>query len=618
MNGKTIIGILTAAVLSCTALLSLPKITKEPLHASAEDGRLYNQWDPKWKEYTWDGYSTTGNSMYTSACGIFSFCNAIYGLNSIAPDAVEVAQWAYEIKAFRPGGGGTYRDLLYAGIEEKFGEKFHFTLGQQYFGTVTQKAAIDHLKTGGVIVLHVPGHFIAVTGYNEKDQTYHVIESAVSASRNLEPDSWVSGQKLSEGGTKGQWFILISNTKAPGRASVSLNSGIDYAGANEIIDLAADSDTRNYFALGINDMEGKRLNTLYIHDEALSNRQHFRTQLPVGDYSCYVTGANAFGMIDSPDFVFHVYEGAPESADFTVSAKKGSVGTPLDLTVSGNLSTEQRVTIRRGGEVYQEMHHVRVLKDTSAVDSWTPELPGEYEISAEISNSYGKLNPAPVSLTVIGDVPVTFDAAGGTVPEDEAVINMTYLGKYGTLPAPKRDYWSFDGWFTEPEGGQQVTAKTKVSNPDAHTLYAHWTKIYQKGDINVDEQIDTTDAQLVLRQYLAKLANRPADPVDPNAAAAADVDGSGTLSLEDAQFILMYYVRNTLAHIPTDWETLCNMKYTVTTTEPGTTATSAQTTAETKTTAKSTAATNTTAKTTSATKSIGSCSRFVSDPMIRE
>ena len=188
MTAKRMIGVLTAAVLCSTALLSFPDQTIAPLRAKAADGRLYNQWDPKWQEYTWDGYAKTGNSMYTSACGIFSFCNAIYALNSIEPDAVEVAQWAYEIKAFRPGGGGTYRDLLYANIEQKFGEKFHFTLGKEYFGTVTQPAAIEHLKSGGVIVLHVPGHFIAVTGYNEQNQTYHVIESAVSDSRGLAPD----------------------------------------------------------------------------------------------------------------------------------------------------------------------------------------------------------------------------------------------------------------------------------------------------------------------------------------------------------------------------------------------------------------------------------------------
>lgn len=47
---------------------------------------------------------------------------------------------------------------------------------------------------------------------------------------------------------------------------------------------------------------------------------------------------------------------------------------------------------------------------------------------------------------------------------------------YGSLPTPTRTDYTFDGWFDAPEGGNQVTAATPVSNQDAHTLYAHWTK----------------------------------------------------------------------------------------------------------------------------------------------
>ncbi len=597
MLKKRIFGFLTAAVLCGTALLSFPQMTAAPLKAEAADGRLYNQWDPKWLEYTWNGYATTGNSLYTSACGIFSFCNAIYALNGIQPDAVEVAQWAYDIKAFRPGGGGTYRDLLYANIEQKFGEKFHFTLGKEYFGTVTQPAAINHLKTGGVIVLHVPGHFIAVTGYNEQDKTYHVIESAVSDSRGLAPDSWVSGEKLSTGKTAGQWFILISNTEAPSRASVSLASGIDYAGANELIDFVLDSDTRNTFALGINDMDRFRIKTIFVRDYALSSRQHIRTELPPGDYTCYATGGNGFGMLDSPNFEFHVYEGAPEYADAAVASEKGEVGKPISMMLFGKISTEQTITIQRGEEPTDQIHAVRVLNNNSVTEEWTPSRPGKYTISFEIANSYGALYPDPVTVTVAGDVPVSFDAAGGSM--DDAPRTFTYSEPYGDLPEPHRDWWRFEGWYTEPAGGEKIAADTTVTNPDAHTLYAHWSKIYQKGDVNVDDAIDSTDAQIVLKQYLAALSGKQADSLDPTAAALADIDGSGALSLEDAQLILMYYVRNTVAKHPTGWEELLanrTPETTVTTTETTTTATETTTTGTTASTSKTTTAKVTTTK----------------------
>lgn len=176
------------------------------------DGRLYNQYDPKWKEVTFG--ETESSSMYSSACGIFSFCNAIFSMNRIEADAVEVAEWAIGIKAFRPGAGGTYREILYNNIEEEYGEALNFTLGGQIWGKITDTRLTDHLQTGGVAVIHVPGHFMAVTGYDASTGLYHVLESAVSDKRGLEGDSWVDADKMSTGKTKVDWFVLLSPARS--------------------------------------------------------------------------------------------------------------------------------------------------------------------------------------------------------------------------------------------------------------------------------------------------------------------------------------------------------------------------------------------------------------------
>ena len=53
---------------------------------------------------------------------------------------------------------------------------------------------------------------------------------------------------------------------------------------------------------------------------------------------------------------------------------------------------------------------------------------------------------------------------------------LTYGDNYGTLPTPpERAGYTFVGWFTEPQGGKQVTDSTLVSIAENHTLYAHWT-----------------------------------------------------------------------------------------------------------------------------------------------
>lgn len=67
---------------------------------------------------------------------------------------------------------------------------------------------------------------------------------------------------------------------------------------------------------------------------------------------------------------------------------------------------------------------------------------------------------------------VHFDANGGAVSQDTATV---YYGQsYGELPIPTRDYYTFTGWYTKPEGGDLVEASTVLATSSDITLYAHW------------------------------------------------------------------------------------------------------------------------------------------------
>lgn len=46
-------------------------------------------------------------------------------------------------------------------------------------------------------------------------------------------------------------------------------------------------------------------------------------------------------------------------------------------------------------------------------------------------------------------------------------------GKLTDLPKPKREGYTFDGWFTAETGGKRVGAGTELT--EGTTLYAHWT-----------------------------------------------------------------------------------------------------------------------------------------------
>jgi len=83
----------------------------------------------------------------------------------------------------------------------------------------------------------------------------------------------------------------------------------------------------------------------------------------------------------------------------------------------------------------------------------------------ELVNGENIIEPS-VNLTV------TFDANGGTTPEESKVVmsNTTY----GELPVPTREGYTFKGWFTEVSDGTLITETTIVGVRADQTLYAQW------------------------------------------------------------------------------------------------------------------------------------------------
>lgn len=73
---------------------------------------------------------------------------------------------------------------------------------------------------------------------------------------------------------------------------------------------------------------------------------------------------------------------------------------------------------------------------------------------------------------------ITYDANGGSCLVKSAEADAS--DKLTSLAVPTREGCSFDGWFTEETGGEQVTTDT-VFTDDA-TIYAHWTCDHNWGD----------------------------------------------------------------------------------------------------------------------------------------
>lgn len=181
----------------------------------------------------------------------------------------------------------------------------------------------------------------------------------------------------------------------------------------------------------------------------------------------------------------------PQSASYTVG------DTPAELTVTASVSD--------GGTLSYQWYR-------NTIDSTT----GGTEISGATSKSYmpptdqvgtvyyyctvTNTNPnangnktaaatsatAKITITEPGqpEYTVTFNANGGTV---EPASAQTTGGKLATLPVPTRSDYTFDGWFTAAEGGEQVTADTAFTQNSI--IYAHWT--YTGGSGGGESSTDT-------------------------------------------------------------------------------------------------------------------------------
>ena len=88
-----------------------------------------------------------------------------------------------------------------------------------------------------------------------------------------------------------------------------------------------------------------------------------------------------------------------------------------------------------------------------------------------VKNSTEVIDTKTYKVATLDDAyTVTFNANGGTPSETKKFV--AYNQPVGTLPLPTRKDYIFDGWFTEIDGGEEVTANTIVSSNVE--FYAHW------------------------------------------------------------------------------------------------------------------------------------------------
>ena len=154
--------------------------------------------------------------------------------------------------------------------------------------------------------------------------------------------------------------------------------------------------------------------------------------------------------------------GVTNAGNLTIGTKDGSVNksSPLiqskqvGITSSKNFSYYDG-TIKSAGNIFSNVSYVADTETGYSLYYFTDYI-----------NSV-KYNCVQLEITNT----VTFNPNGGSVSESSRTVKTN--SKIDKLPIPTRNNYVFDGWFTEAEGGTEIS-KDYVVSSDIE-LFAHWT-----------------------------------------------------------------------------------------------------------------------------------------------
>ncbi len=176
----------------------------------------------KWKSYTYG--DPVNGTLYRTGCGMFAIVNAVGYLTGNTMSVTEVAAWGHSIGGYNPGSShsGTYRMTIYPRLQAKYGTRYGFKVdcgstNEGYWAGSSSSTLKNHLAAGGVAIGHVPGHFIAIVGWN--GSKYHLYDSYPTSARGTYSnagtgygDCWVTPSQLATGKLKLDWFCLLTRT----------------------------------------------------------------------------------------------------------------------------------------------------------------------------------------------------------------------------------------------------------------------------------------------------------------------------------------------------------------------------------------------------------------------
>ena len=237
-------------------------------------------------------------------------------------------------------------------------------------------------------------------------------------------------------------------------------------------------------------LELLEINNGGVFEEAITHSQTLTSPITISWYSQRSEDCNNNGVLAV--LKFRIKENAQSSQislsydedDIFNSAfdnvyfdtQNGSVNVSEKTYLLGDTNGDGRVNVRDVTAVQRHLVELEKLEGAYLIAADT-NCDGELDISdATLLQMYlaEYIIPYPIGEP-LAQYSISFNPNGGEIKKNS--MNAFSHAVIGDLPIPTREYYSFDGWFTESTGGTQITSKTVMSRSDELNLYAHWSPI---------------------------------------------------------------------------------------------------------------------------------------------
>ena len=156
------------------------------------------------------------------------------------------------------------------------------------------------------------------------------------------------------------------------------------------------------------------------------------------------------------------------ASDTTVNAVWTPVTVKLNFDAAGGNLTNTSKNITYGG-TYGDLESPE--RDGYTFTGWYTAANGGTQITKDTKVEVTSDQTIYAHWTA-NSYAVTFNADGGTVTANTKTV--TFGNAYGELPTPTRSGYTFAGWWTAVDSGEQVNAGSTVKTASDHVLYAHW------------------------------------------------------------------------------------------------------------------------------------------------